>query len=151
MHRFHYLVCAILALSWTAPLHAQQPTSTVRGRVTDNSTQQPISGATVAIAGRSALTQEDGRFSVGGVPVGAATVTVRMVGYAQGTQPVMVTEGDTVVVDLALAPQAINLSEIVVTGYGEHRAGNITGAVSKADSRELQHGTYHQPGGADRQ
>ncbi|HXE84128.1 MAG TPA: carboxypeptidase-like regulatory domain-containing protein, partial [Gemmatimonadales bacterium] len=112
MRRFNYLTCAILALSWIAPLHAQQPTSTVRGRITDNSTQQPISGATVAIAGKSALTHEDGRFSIGGVAVGAATVTVRMVGYAQGTQPVMITEGETVV-DVALAPQAINLSEVV--------------------------------------
>jgi len=112
MRRFQYFLSAILALSWTAPLHAQQPTSTVRGRITDNSTQQPISGATIAIGGRSALTQQDGRFSVSSVPVGPATLTVRMVGYAQATQPLMVAEGEVAVVDLALAPQAINLSEI---------------------------------------
>ena len=144
MRRFNYLTCAILALSWIAPLHAQQPTSTVRGRITDNSTQQPISGATVAIAGKSALTHEDGRFSIGGVAVGAATVTVRMVGYAQGTQPVMITEGETVV-DVALAPQAINLSEVVVTGYGEQRAGNITGAVSKLTPEDFNTGRIINP------
>src|SRR5438552_3890356 len=57
MRRIHYLTCALLALSWTAPLVAQQPTGTIRGRITDNSTQQPIAGATVTVAGRSALSQ----------------------------------------------------------------------------------------------
>ena len=39
----------------------------------------------------------------------------------------MVTAGETAVVDLALAAQAIGLSEVVVTGYGAQRAGDITG------------------------
>ena len=145
MRRFHYFLCAILALSWTAPLSAQQTTSTVHGRITDNSTQQPISGATVAIAGKSALTQQDGRFSIGGVPVGPATLTARMVGYAQATQPVMISEGEAAVVDLALAPQAINLSEIVVTGYGEQRAGNITGAVTSVADSQFNPGRVLSP------
>jgi len=49
MRRFHYLMCALLALTWTAPLVAQQPTGTVRGRITDNSTQQPIIGVIVSV------------------------------------------------------------------------------------------------------
>src|SRR5205809_13137 len=57
MRRIHCLMCALLALAWAAPLTAQQPTGTIRGRITDNGTQQPISGATIAVAGRSALTQ----------------------------------------------------------------------------------------------
>jgi iron complex outermembrane receptor protein len=139
MRRFHHLMCALLALSGTAPLYAQQPTGTVRGRITDQSTQQPISGANVAIAGRTGLSQADGRFSISGVPIGAATVTARMVGYAPASQSVTVAEGESVL-DLALAPQAINLSEVVVTGYGETRVGNLTGAVSKLDSAEFNTG-----------
>ena len=147
MRRFHYLMCALLALAWTAPLAlaAQQPTTTVRGRITDQSTQQPISGASVAVAGRSALTQADGRFTITGVPVGPATVTARMVGYAQATQPVNITEGEPTVVDLGLTAQAINLSEIVVTGYGETRAGNITGAVSQMTPEEFNQGRIINP------
>mgnify|MGYP003576770733 CR=1 FL=1 len=145
MRRLHQFMCAILAVAWTAPLYAQQATSTVRGRITDNSTQQPILGATVAVAGKSALTQQDGRFAITGVPIGPASVTVRMVGYAQATQPVIVNEGEAAVVDLALAPQAINLSEIVVTGYGETRAGNITGAVSNLTPDEFNSGRIINP------
>ncbi len=129
MRRIHYLTCALLALSWTAPLVAQQPTGTIRGRITDNGTQQPIVGATIAVGTRSAQTHEDGRYTVSGVPTGSELVQVRMIGYAQANQPVMVAGGDTVVVDLALVPQAIGLSAVVVTGYGTQAAGNITGAT----------------------
>ncbi|MGH7522034.1 MAG: TonB-dependent receptor plug domain-containing protein, partial [Gemmatimonadales bacterium] len=145
MRRFHYVMCALLALTWTAPLLAQEPTNTVRGRITDHTTQQPIAGATVTVAGRSALTQADGRFTISGVPIGPATVTARMVGYAPLMQPVNVTEGEAVVVDLGLVAQAINLAEIVVTGYGEQRAGNITGAVSRLDSAEFNRGRVISP------
>ena len=147
MRRFHYFMCALLALSWIAPLPlpAQQATTTVRGRITDHSTQQPISGATVAVAGRTALSQADGRFSISGVPIGPATMTARMVGYAQATQPVNITEGEPLAVDLSLVPQAINLSEIVVTGYGEQRAGNITGAVSSVADSQFNPGRVISP------
>jgi len=140
-------MCALLALAWTAPrpLAAQQPTTTVRGRITDQSSQQPISGAIVAVAGRSALSQADGRFSISGVPLGPATVTARVVGYAQATQPVNITEGEPLVVDLALIPQAINLSEVVVTGYGETRAGNITGAVTSVADSQFNPGRILSP------
>ena len=47
------LVCA-------AQLGAQQPTGTIRGRVTDNATQQPISAVTVTVGSRAAQTQADG-------------------------------------------------------------------------------------------
>jgi TonB-dependent starch-binding outer membrane protein SusC len=145
MRRFHHLMCALLVLTWTAPLDAQEPTNTVRGRITDHTTQQPIVGATVTVAGRGALTQPDGRFTITAVPVGPATVSARMVGYAPAMQPVNVTEGDAIVVDLGLTAQAINLSEIVVTGYGEQRLGNITGAVTAISDSQFNTGRVISP------
>jgi TonB-linked SusC/RagA family outer membrane protein len=145
MRRVHHLMCALLVLTWTAPLQAQQPTNTVRGRITDHTTQQPIAGATVSVAGRSALTQADGRFTITGVPIGPATVTARMVGYAPLTQPVNVTEGEAVVVDLGFTAQAINLAEIVVTGYGEQRIGNITGSVTAVGDSQFNTGRVISP------
>lgn len=145
MSRLPNVLGALLALIWITPLHAQEPTSTIRGRITDNTTQQPISGATVAVAGRSALTQADGRYTLARVPVGAATLVARMVGYAPASQPIIVAEGDGNVVDLTLTAQAINLSEIVVTGYGEQRAGNITGAVTQLSSEEFNPGRIISP------
>ncbi len=139
MRRIHYLICALLALTWTAPLVAQQSTGTIRGRITDNTSQHPIAGATIAVSGRSTVTREDGRFTISGVPAGSDLLHVRMIGYGQANQPVMVA-GDTVVVDLSLMPQAIGLSAVVVTGYGTQAAGNITGAAANLSSEKFNPG-----------
>jgi iron complex outermembrane receptor protein len=147
MRRNRHLIRAFLAatISWTAPLLAQQPTGTIRGRITDNSTQQPITGATVSVGRRTALTQVDGRYTIAGVPAGSDLLHVRMIGYAQADQPVLLAGGDTVVVDIALTIQAIGLSAIVVTGYGEQRAGNITGAVSQIADSQFNGGRIVSP------
>src|SRR2546422_562959 len=142
MRRIHYLTCALLALSWTAPLVAQQPTGTIRGRITDNSTQQPIAGVLVSVGNRSARTQPDGRYTITGVPAGSDLVHARLIGYTAVNQPVMVTGGDTVSVDLALDAQALNLSAIVVTGYGEQRLGAGTGAVSSVSDSQFNTGRF---------
>src|SRR2546428_5819888 len=128
MRRIHYLTCALLALSWTAPLLAQQPTGTIRGRITDNSTQQPIAGVLVSVGTRSARTLTDGRYTITGVPAGSDLVRARLIGYIAATQPVMVAGGDTVAGDLALTPQPGDLPARAVTGYGSPPGGGIPGS-----------------------
>ncbi len=133
-----------LAVLCAAPLCAQE-TGAVRGRVTDQATQQPLSGVTITVANRSALSQTDGRYLVTAVPAGTHTLQTRMIGYAPAPQSVTVAGGETVVVDLVLTGQAVSLSEIVVTGYGEQRLGNVTGAVSKLTSEEFNTGRIISP------
>ena len=145
MRPIHCLMCALLALAWTAPLPAQQPTGTIRGRITDNSTQQPIAGVLVSVGNRSARTQPDGRYTITGVPAGSDLVHARLIGYTAVNHPVMVTGGDTVSVDLALDAQALNLSAIVVTGYGEQRLGAVTGAVSSVSDSQFNTGRIISP------
>ena len=145
MRRIHYLTCALLALTWAAPLLAQQPTGTIRGRITDNSTQQPIAGVLVSVGTRSARTLTDGRYTITGVPAGSDLVHARLIGYIAGTQPVMVTGGDTVAVDLALTAQAVDLSAVVVTGYGSQRVGDITGSVTAVHDSQFNTGRVVSP------
>src|SRR5437879_6556863 len=143
MRRLRYIT--LLAVLWTAPLHAQQPTGTIRGRVTDAATQQPLPTATVTVGSRVVLTQADGRFVLTGVPAGADTVRAKMLGYAPVRQGVAVVAGDAVVVDLALTAQAIGLSEVVVTGYGAATVGDITGAVTAVTDSEFNPGRIVSP------
>src|SRR5947208_5668151 len=140
MRRARCVIGVLLAVLWSVPLSAQQATGTVRGRVSDDATHQPLSGVSVAVGGRGALTQADGRYVVTGVPAGTDTLRTRMIGYASAKRPVTVAGGDTVVVDLTLNAQAVSLSEIVVTGYGTQRAGNVTGAVTQVSSAEFNTG-----------
>jgi iron complex outermembrane receptor protein len=129
---------------WVAPLAAQS-SGTVRGRVTDGASQEPLPGVTVSIGSRGAITQADGRYLISGVPAGTDSLRARTVGYAPAVQAVTIAGGDTVTVDLTLNPQAIGLSEIVVTGYGEQRAGNITGAVTQVSSEQFNTGRILSP------
>jgi len=145
MRRIHYLMCALLALTWTAPLLAQQPTGTIRGRITDNSTQQPIIGVVVTVGGRSAVTQSDGRYTITGVPSGSDLLHAKLIGYQPANQPVMVAGGETVVVDVALTASAVNLSAVVVTGYGVQRAGDITGSVTAVSDSQFNTGRVVSP------
>ena len=128
MRRARCVIGALLGVLWVAPLGAQQATGTVRGRVTDATTQQPLVGASVSLGTRRVLSQGDGRYVVTGVPAGTDSLRVRLIGYARAAQPVTIAERDTLVVDLALTSQAVNLSAVVVTGYGTQRAGDITGS-----------------------
>src|SRR5213080_984125 len=145
MRRAECVMGALLAVLWSAPLGAQQASGTVRGRVSDDATHQPLSGVSVAVGSRAAQTQADGRYVVTGVPAGTDTLRTRMIGYAPAKRAVTVAGGDTVVVDLTLNAQAVSLSEIVVTGYGTQRAGNVTGAVTQVSSAEFNTGRVITP------
>src|SRR2546422_2233500 len=64
MRRLRCIIAALLTVLGTAPLSAQQPTGTIRGRVTDAATQQPLATVSVTVRSRTALTQADGRFDL---------------------------------------------------------------------------------------
>ena len=147
MRRYHHLMCALLtaATTWTAPLVAQQATGTIHGRITDNTTQQPIAGVLVSVGTRSARTQPDGRYVISGVPAGSDLVRARLIGYVAASQPALVAAGDSVAIDLALAPQAVDLSAIVVTGYGVQRVGDITGSVTSVHDSQFNTGRVTSP------
>jgi iron complex outermembrane receptor protein len=145
MKRVRCLLGAILAVLWVAPLGAQQPTGTIRGRISDAGTQQPISGVHVTFGTRGVVSQPDGRFVIAGVPAGTDSLRARIIGYAAAAQLVALAGGDTVTVDFAMTAQAVALSELVVVGYGEQRAGNIPGAVKQVTSAEFNTGRIVTP------
>jgi iron complex outermembrane receptor protein len=68
-----------------------------------------------------------------------------MLGYAPREQSVTIAEGQSITLDLTMTAQAIGLSAVVVTGYGEQRAGDITGAVSTVSSEEFNTGRVISP------
>jgi TonB-linked SusC/RagA family outer membrane protein len=144
MRRAGFLTGALLAVLGAAPLFAQE-TATVRGRVVDDATKQPIAGVQVSVAGHAALTAADGRYTISGVPAGNDTVRSRRIGYAPASMAVTVLGNATVVADFTLTAQAVGLAEMVVTGYGEQTAGDITGAVSQITTEDFNPGRITVP------
>ena len=80
------------------------------------------------------------------MPVGTDSVRFRLIGYAPAVRVVTVAAGQsTTVPDVVLNAQAANLSAVVVTGYGEQRAGNITGAVTQVSAENFNTGRVVSP------
>ncbi len=123
-------------LLWAVPLSAQDSTGTITGKVVDGTTQQPLPGVTVSIAGtpQRAETRVDGGFTLGGAPAGTHRLRAIRIGYGSQLQEVTVTPGATATVQIVLQPQAAILEPVVVTGYGTQRREAITGSVSTIDA-----------------
>ena len=92
---------------------------TVAGTITDASTSQPITGATVTVSGFTVKTNSSGQYSIT-VPAGSYTVTASDYGYAsQSATGVQVTQGQTVTESFALTPApSVTLSGTVTDGSG---------------------------------
>jgi TonB-linked SusC/RagA family outer membrane protein len=135
----------LLAAVWIAPLRAQEPTGTIRGRVTDDASQLPLQGAMVRVGSRYTQTRADGGYLLTDVPAGTDTLRATMIGYAPAARLVTVVGGEALDMDVALTAQAVNLAELVVIGYGEQRQGNITGAVTTVTPEEFNTGRVVTP------
>jgi len=140
-----YFLGALLAVTWVAPLRTQAQTGTIRGRITSGDGGLPLSGVTVSFGPKSTQSRQDGQYVLSGLSAGSDTLKARLIGFSAAVRAVRVASGQTVDADLALAPSAVNLSEIVVTGYGEQRAGNITGAVTQVSAEDFNPGRIISP------
>ena len=132
----------LVALLWAAQAGAQDATGTIRGRVLDAPSQQPLASVNVVVEGTNlgALTRDDGNFVVTGVPAGARRVRVTRIGYAPQTQDVTVTGGGSSEVNFSLDRQATVLQEVVSVGYGTQRREAITGSVATVDAEKANVG-----------
>ncbi len=116
------VLCSLLPLFLTAPATAQaQTTGVVIGRVTEAGSGKPLPYAQVALErdrNRVVRSDDDGRFRLVNVPVGAQMLVVRLVGYAMKSLPLTMTAGNSLTVDIQLARQPLDLDAVVVTGQG---------------------------------
>ncbi|WP_426059591.1 SusC/RagA family TonB-linked outer membrane protein [Hymenobacter sp. B1770] len=94
---------------------AQAQDRTISGKVTDRSTSQGLPGVTVLAKGTTVgtSTNADGGFSLS-VPASATTLVFSFVGYATQEQAI----GSASTIDVTLATDAKQLSEVVVTALG---------------------------------
>jgi TonB-linked SusC/RagA family outer membrane protein len=122
-----------------------QSTGTVAGRVVDGTSQEPLGGVTVSVAERQAITNADGRFSIGGVPAGAQTVRASRIGFGTVTAGVNVVAGQTATADLVMSGQALLLDEVVAIGYGTRSSRDVAGAVEGVTAEEFNTGRVVSP------
>ncbi len=115
----------VAALAAPEQAYAQQ--GTIRGRVTDEASGAPISGATVQIVGTAigVFTDENGEFTLTVEP-GDYTVRAATLGYAAAQRHATVEPGATVTLNFSLAVSALAIDEIVAVGARTSRTATET-------------------------
>jgi len=84
----------------------------------------PVAGAAVTVVGTRlhATTDRAGRYQLGAVPAGPATLLVTAPGYGQERRAVTVPEGGSLVVDFTLTVQPLRVEELVTNGLTDRAA-----------------------------
>jgi TonB-linked SusC/RagA family outer membrane protein len=127
-------MAVVMLLAGAVPLWAQT-TGSVRGTVTVQLTDRPLSGARIQLLGTqlSGTADQSGNFEIRNVPMGTYTIRTTIIGYASMETAVNVTPGQPAVVNFSLNPAAISLDEIVVTGTAgaqeKKTIGNSVGTI----------------------
>jgi iron complex outermembrane receptor protein len=144
MKVFYVMKSCLLLLFLFAAVTVQAQTGTLSGKVLDE-TGQGLPGASVQIKSlnKSTSTDPDGNFRITGLANGAVTVTVSYIGYTPYDQAVTISGSTTT--NINLKPDAQNLTEVVVIGYGTAEKKNLTGSISTVSSKDFQKGTITTP------
>ena len=131
------LTAAAKETKGTATVTEMQEQNTITGVITDTQ-GEPITGASVAVVGKSvgAVSDINGRFTINVRP--GAKLTISYVGY----KTVTVAASESMKVELQ--EDAGQLSEVVVVGYGTQKKANLTGAVSTVDLSKTMAGRPQQ-------
>jgi iron complex outermembrane receptor protein len=112
----------------------------VSGTVTDES-GLPLPGATVLVKGTTlgTVTDLDGKFTL---EVGeAAILQISYVGYLSKAVAI---NGQSIF-QIQLEPDATQLDELVVVGYGTQKRSDVTGAVGSVKSEDFNRGVITNP------
>lgn len=122
---------------------AAQPSArpaAVSGVVVEAGGGAPIAGATVRAVGattRETTSDSLGRFVIGGLPAGRAELTVRRIGLAPHTRPLVLVAGDTARVVVRLGANPLRLDGVVVTA--RETGGADGGTASRIGRDAIEH------------
>ncbi|WP_158797097.1 SusC/RagA family TonB-linked outer membrane protein [Pedobacter sp. L105] len=135
--------CLLLVLTLTA-LAVQAQTGSITGKIVDE-TGVGLPGVSVVVKGQSKTTSTDvkGNYRITGVPNGPVTLTASYIGY-KATDFDVTVKGNTVAT-FSIKPDAQNLSEVVVIGYGTAQKKDLTGSISTVSSKDFQTGNITSP------
>ena len=135
-----WLFAACLMVLLSVPSVAfGQGTGVISGAVTDSS-GAPIAGARVSVDGATPAavgSSAAGRYTLAGIAPGTHIVRARLFGFRAEEQTVTVTVGQTTTLNFRLARAAVQLEQVVSTGYGTQTKANVTGATEVVGGEEI--------------
>lgn len=111
-----------------------QTEQTIKGRITDADSKEPLPGVNILIKGTQSGTSSDanGSYSLS-VPDANTVLVFSFVGY----EPQEVKVGNRTDIDISLKTDQKSLEEVLVVGYGTVKKSDLTGSVSSVKAQEL--------------
>jgi TonB-linked SusC/RagA family outer membrane protein len=135
---YFFVFSSLLLLLFSPTLFAQQ---TIRGRITDSTSNTGLPRVTVAVKGTNRATATDGN---GNFSISASrgnVLLISAVGYLTNEVPV----GDDPIINIPMQSRNSSLNEVVVIGYGTRQKKDVTGAVSTVGTKEIERSTAMTP------
>ncbi|WP_299246878.1 TonB-dependent receptor [uncultured Aquimarina sp.] len=128
------LKLAIIAFILIGTQHVFSQEDSVSGTVTDQS-NMPLPGVTVLVKGTTngALTDFDGNYELEGLSKGNILV-FSYVGM-QTVEKIVIESGQ---INVVMIPEATDLEQVVVIGYGQSRKKDLTSAISTINADVLE-------------
>jgi TonB-linked SusC/RagA family outer membrane protein len=126
-------IASVLAILMAIALQTSAQV-TIKGKVVEAETNEPLAGATIVEKGTTngSTTDFDGNFTLT-TKTEEATLVVSFIGYLK--QEVEYNGQQELLIELS--PNIKGLDEVVVVGYGARRKSDVTGSVSSIKSDEL--------------
>jgi len=114
---------------------------TVKGKITDSETKEPLPGTNILLKGTTtgATTDLNGEFAINATSDGILIVS--FIGYKTVEIPI----GGRTFIDVPLEIDAETLSEVVVVGYGTIEKKDATGSLTNVTTKEFNKGLITAP------
>jgi len=130
----------VAGLGVAPPVVAQQTTGQIRGYVRDASSGAPLRDVQVYLVGAElgSVTRQGGEYVMLNVPAGTYELKAERIGLTAVSRQITVTAGGVLEENFQLAPAALGLDEIVVTGTaGASRRREVGNAVTQINTVDL--------------
>ncbi|MCK5134969.1 MAG: TonB-dependent receptor [Bacteroidales bacterium] len=114
---------------------------TITGTVVEESTSEPLIGASIVVKGttQGTISDLDGKYSI--TVNKGETLVFSSIGYVIVEETV----GDVTIIDVALGVSLEELEEVVVIGYGSVRKKDATGSVTSVKTEDFNRGAMTSP------
>ena len=140
----------MLILGLVSPSLAAAQTGTVSGRIVNAESAEPITDVQVWLdrTGHGAMTSADGRFALVAIPPGSYVLVAQRLGLAMERRELVVSPGDSLIVELAMRDVAAVIAPVVVSATRERqRRAEGSATIDALDGAELRRTRATHPAG----
>ncbi len=128
---------AYIILFFSASINLLKAQS-ISGQISD-SKKEPVIGAAITIEGttKGVSSDIDGNFKIEGLESKKYTVIVSALGYSKQKKTVDLTAQPDQVLNIVMEDDALQLSQVVVVGYGLEQKRDVTGSISTIKAKDM--------------